>query len=113
MKDADGNLVTVTADGSDEITFETIEGQTYTIAFEPEGVGFANVSWHVDRAESIGEITGATAAQVRQHVAEAEHLAESPAADRAVVAQLDNAARKAEASAELVDAIGALADTFR
>jgi hypothetical protein len=113
VKDADGNLVAVTADGSDEISFETAVGQTYTITFEPEGPGFDNVSWHVDRAESLGDLTSPTAAQVREHVAKAKQLAESPASDRSVLAQLDNAARKAKPSADLVSAINALADTLR
>ncbi|WP_240662467.1 glycoside hydrolase family 95 protein [Streptomyces sp. WAC 06738] len=113
VKDADGNLVATRANGSDEISFDTAKGQTYTIAFEPEGVGFANVSWHVDRAETTGEIPSSAAEQVREHIARAEHLARSPVSNRAVIAQLDTAARKGKASTKLVEALSALAATFR
>ncbi|UOQ91090.1 glycoside hydrolase N-terminal domain-containing protein [Agromyces endophyticus] len=113
VKDGDGDLVAVSAEGSDEISFETTEGETYTIAFEPTEAGFAQAAWNVDRAESIGEITSATAEQIRGHLARAEHLADSSAADRSVIAQLDSAVRKGGASADLVDALEALADLFR
>ncbi|MFB9571387.1 glycoside hydrolase family 95 protein [Streptomyces yanii] len=113
VKDADGNLVAIKANDADEISFDTTKGQTYTIAFEPVGVGFANVSWHVDRAETVGELASSAAEQVRQHIAQAERLAQSPASNRAVTSQLDNAARKGKASTKLVEALRALAATFR
>jgi len=113
VKDSTGKLVTVTANGSDEISFETTVGETYTIAFEPDGPSFDNAAWHVDRAESIGEISGAEAEQVRKHLAQAEKLADSPASNRAVIAQLDNAAKKGKASTALADAVNALSATFR
>lgn len=78
----------------------------------PSG-GFATVSGHIDRAESTGQLTSATASKVRAQVEQAEHLASSPAARRSVAAHLDNAMRTAESSADLVDALKALADSFR
>ncbi|MFF2389150.1 glycoside hydrolase N-terminal domain-containing protein [Agromyces sp. NPDC058104] len=113
VKDSEGRLVAVAADGSDEISFETTVGETYTIAFEPDGPGFDNAGWHVDRAESLGEITAAAAEQVRGHLAQAQHLESTSASSRAIIAQLENAARKGKASAGLVDALKALADSYR
>jgi hypothetical protein len=74
---------------------------------------FAVVGAHFDQAVRGDVIDDATAAEVGKHVDKAEKLAASPAAGRAVVAQLENAARKAGAADALRDALLDLADTFR
>ncbi|GAA1852343.1 glycoside hydrolase family 95 protein [Asanoa iriomotensis] len=104
MANYDGDL-----DGN-TIRFDGQAGETYRIS---DGPGFSTVFWLVDRAVSVGHLTGQTAEEVRKHIEKAESLADSPASHRAVVAQLDNAARKGRASAELVDALQALEARFR
>lgn len=91
------------------IRFDAEAGETYRIS---DGVGFSTALWLVDRAESIGDLTDEVAEEVREHIEEAEQLADSPASRRAVIAQLDNAARKGQASADLVEALNALRATF-
>ena len=92
------------------IRFDAEAGGTYRIS---DGAGFSTALWLVDRAEDLGDLTADVAEQVREHIIKAERLADSPAASRAVLAQLDNAARKGQANAELVEAIDALAARFR
>lgn len=104
VADYEGDL-----DGN-SIRFEAEAGETYRIS---EGAGFSTVYWLIDRAEQEGVLTGQAAEEVREHIVEAEHLADSPASRKAVTVQFDNAARKGTASADLVDAINALAATFR
>jgi hypothetical protein len=74
---------------------------------------FAVVRAHFDQAVRNDVINAKTADQVAKHVDKAEKLADGPAADRAVVAQLENAARKAGPADALRDALLDLADTFR
>jgi hypothetical protein len=75
---------------------------------------FAVVRSFIDQAERAGALTGKALGEVRKHVDQAEKLAGS-ADGRAVIAQLDNAARKSGAAAEsdLMEALAALAGTFR
>jgi hypothetical protein len=94
----------------DTIRFEAEAGETYRIA---AGAGFSTVHWLIDRAEQEGVLAGDVADDVRERVEKAEDLAGSPASRTAVIAQLDNAARKGAARADLVEAIGALTATFR
>ncbi|MFU8874430.1 glycosyl hydrolase [Micromonospora sp. SL4-19] len=77
------------------------------------GNDFAAVRWHIDQAEQAGELSGTALMQVRNHVDQAQKLADGHAAARAVIAQLDNAARTAAASPALVQALQALEATFR
>jgi len=76
---------------------------------------FAVARSYVDQAERDGSLSGAALAEVRKHVDKAEKLAGGSAADRAVVAQLDNAVRKSGAPADsnLVEGLTALAATFQ
>ena len=69
------------------------------------GRGFSTVLWLIDHAEQRGDLTSDIAHEVREHVEEAERLADSPASRRAVIAQLDNAARKGKANADLTETI--------
>ncbi|HEU0183079.1 MAG TPA: glycoside hydrolase N-terminal domain-containing protein [Agromyces mariniharenae] len=94
----------------DTIRFAAEAGETYRIA---AGAGFSTVFWLVDRAEQQGDLTTDVAEEVREHVVTAEQLADSPASRKAVIVQLENAARKGAASADLVEALEALTDTFR
>jgi hypothetical protein len=73
---------------------------------------FAVVGAHFDQAVRNGAIDDETAAQVAKHVEKAKKLATSPASDGAVVAQLENAARKAGDADALRDALLELAATF-
>jgi hypothetical protein len=75
---------------------------------------FAVVRSFVDQAERNGSLTGGALSEVRKHIDKAETLAAGPANARALVAQLDNAARKSGAAADssLVAAITALAGTL-
>jgi hypothetical protein len=56
---------------------------------------FAVAGSYVDQAERKGSLSATTIKQVRQHLSQAEKLDEGPASKRAVIAQLDNAIRKA------------------
>lgn len=75
---------------------------------------FAVVRSYVDQAERAGTLTGEALAEVREHIDTAEALADGPAATRAIVAQLSNAARKSgfAPGSALVEALAALAGTF-
>ncbi|WP_211160582.1 MULTISPECIES: hypothetical protein [Microbacterium] len=75
---------------------------------------FAVVRSYIDQAERAGTLSAKQLREVRKHVDEAEVLAGDGSADRAVVAQLTNAARKSGAAADsaLVSALNALAATF-
>lgn len=78
--------------------------------FEPS---FAVAGSSVDQAERKGSLSDTAVKQVRQHLATAERLAERPANKRAVIAQLDNAIRKAGSSDPAVtQALQDLRDTF-
>ncbi|MCD2441833.1 hypothetical protein LQ757_06020 [Agromyces sp. SYSU K20354] len=68
----------------------------------------------VDQAERNGTLSGEALIEVREHIDTAESLAAGPAAGRALLAQLDNAARKSGAAADssLVEAITALAGSL-
>ncbi|MFF2275773.1 LVIVD repeat-containing protein [Agromyces sp. NPDC058126] len=81
------------------------------IVHEPS---FAVARSYIDQAERDGSLSGNALAEVRKHVDKAEKLADGPAAGRAVVAQLDNAARKSGAPADsnVVQGLTALAATF-
>ena len=76
---------------------------------------FAVVRSYVDQAERAGTLSGKALTEVRKHVDQAEKLAGGNANGRAVVAQLDNAAKKSGAAADsgLVKALAALAGTHR
>lgn len=76
---------------------------------------FAVARSYVDQAERAGTLSGEALSEVRKHVDKAEKLADSPASGSAVAAQLDNGARKSGAAADsdLVQALNALAATFR
>ena len=127
LKGTDLARMKVTDSNGDEVRFEAVadyEGDLdgHTIRFDVEGgetyrisdgAGFSTVHWLIDRAEQVGDLTDDVSDDVRKRVEQAEDLADSPASRRAVIAQLDNAARKGAASVELVDAIGALTATFR
>lgn len=75
---------------------------------------FSVVRSYIDQAERAGSLSGKALTEVRKHVDKADTLADGPAAGRAVVAQLDNAARKSGAAADsaLVESLQALAGTF-
>lgn len=65
---------------------------------------------YIDQAERSGALSGNALSQVRSHVDQAELLIETSAASRSIVAQLDNAVRKAGAGApDVVAALQALA----
>lgn len=79
-----------------------------------DSVSFDAARSLVDQAEAASELSRSTAAQVRRHVDLAERLADGQGADRAVLAQLEDASRKAgSASGELAEALEALADLYR
>lgn len=99
----------ITAAG--EIRLEQFNAQLQTkLVHAPS---FAVVRSYVDQAERAGTLTGAALSEVRKHVDQAEKLANGSANGRAIVAQLDNAARKSGFAPEsdLVQALGALAAT--
>ncbi|WP_214467920.1 LVIVD repeat-containing protein [Microbacterium flavescens] len=74
---------------------------------------FAVARSYVDQAERDGSLSGKALTEVRKHVDQAEKLAAGPANDRAVKAQLDNAARKSGLpGSEVQTALAALAGTF-
>jgi len=98
--DLDGNAIRFAAEA----------GETYRVV---EGASFSTAFWLVDHAEDLGDIPADVAEEIREHLTTAEELGSSPASRKAVLAQLDNAARKGRANTELVDAIKALAATFR
>ncbi|MFE5407667.1 LVIVD repeat-containing protein [Microbacterium sp. NPDC056569] len=88
-------------------TLTNVQGQTkFTHA-----PSFAVVRSYVDQAERAGTLSAKAIGEVRKHVDQAETLAAGNAAGRAIVAQLDNAARKSGAATDsaLVTAINALA----
>jgi len=64
-----------------------------------------------DQADRAGDLTGKALDEVDKHIAQAEKLAAGNAADRAVKAQLDNAAKKSglPSDSNLVSALTALA----
>ena len=77
-------------------------------------VSFDAVRSLVDEAEAASDLSGHAVTQVRRHIDQAERLSEGPAADRGVLAHLENALRKAgSANAELAEALEALADMYR
>ncbi|WP_344737611.1 glycosyl hydrolase family 95 catalytic domain-containing protein [Microbacterium awajiense] len=104
VADYDGDL-----DGH-TIQFDAQAGETYRIA---AGVGFSTALWLVDVAEQAGDLGANAAKQVRKHITQAQHLSGGSASNNAIIAQLDNAIRKADASAGLVEALEALVDRFR
>jgi hypothetical protein len=63
---------------------------------------------YIDQAERSGELSGNALSQVRKHVDQAEKLMDTSAATRSIVAQLDNAARKAAGAPDVVEALQAL-----
>ena len=71
---------------------------------------FAVVGAYVDQAERAGSLTPKAIEQVRKHLAEAEVLSGDGSANRAVAAQLDNAARKSGAApgSDVAESIAAL-----
>lgn len=74
---------------------------------------FAVAGSRVDQAERAGTLDGRPLIQVRQHLAQAERLAGSPANARAVIAQLDNAIRKAgDADPAVTEALQELRDSY-
>ncbi|HLS45213.1 MAG TPA: hypothetical protein VK045_07240 [Ornithinicoccus sp.] len=74
---------------------------------------FAVAGARVDQAERAGDLTGEALAEVREHLAKAEKLADGNANNRAVVAQLDNAIRKAgDADPDVTQALQDLRATF-
>lgn len=77
-----------------------------------QGPSFEVVRRHIDQAERDGSLTGSALSEVLTHIDKAEKLAGSSAASRAVIAQLDNAARKSglPTDSNVAQAIEALAD---
>lgn len=67
---------------------------------------------YVDQAERAGTLSGNDLKQVRKSLDQAEHLMSTSASDRAIVAQLTNAARKGAADAAVVQAVNDLAATL-
>jgi hypothetical protein len=63
---------------------------------------------YIDQAERSGALSGNALSQVRKHVDQAELLMDTSAATRSIVAQLDNAARKAAGAPDVVEALEAL-----
>lgn len=96
-----------------EVRFDEFNAQLQTGAVHAPS--FAVAGAYVDQAERDGSLSGEALAEVREHLAEAEQLADGSAADRAVVAQLVNAARKSglAADSDVVQALTALTATFR
>ena len=95
-----------------EIQLDQFNAQLQTkLVHDPS---FAVVRSYIDQAERAGTLSAKQLREVRKHVDEAEVLAGDGSADRAVVAQLSNAARKSGAAADsaLVAALNALAATF-
>jgi hypothetical protein len=74
---------------------------------------FAVTRAYIDQAERDGSLSGQALSEVRKHVDQAEQLAATSANPRSIVAQFDNAARKAGApDSAVVQALYALAATF-
>lgn len=74
---------------------------------------FAVAGARVDQAERAGDLTGNSLSQVRKHLEQAEKLAGGNASNRAVIAQLNNAIRKAgNADPAVTQALEELRDTF-
>ncbi|WP_084512702.1 LVIVD repeat-containing protein [Agromyces subbeticus] len=75
---------------------------------------FAVARSYIDQAERSGSLSGKALSEVRKHVDKAESLAGGSANGNAVVAQLDNAAKKSGAAPDsaMVQALNALAATF-
>ena len=74
---------------------------------------FAVIRAYIDQAERDGSLSGKALNEVRKHVDQAERLAGTAANNRALVAQLDNAARKSGSpDSAVVQALNALAATF-
>ncbi len=70
---------------------------------------FAVTRAYIDQAERDGSLSGKALTEVRKHVDQAEKLAGTSANSRALVAQLDNAARKSGApDSAVVQALNAL-----
>lgn len=111
------------ATGVHDVFFVFAGPDPQTVLFEADHWEFApadgNVSFDtvrslVDQAEAASDLSSHTATQVRRHLDQAERLSEGSAADRGVLAQLENASRKAgSANAELAEALEALADMYR
>ncbi len=76
---------------------------------------FAVVRSYVDQAERDGSLSGSSLRVVRSYIDRAEKFAAGPGDTRAVVAQLGEAAiaSGAPADSDLVQALNALAETFR
>jgi hypothetical protein len=74
---------------------------------------FAVTRAYIDQAERAGTLSGKALTEVRKHVDQAEQLAGTGADDRALVAQLDSAARKSGSpDSAVVQALNELAATF-
>ncbi len=74
---------------------------------------FAVTRAYIDQAERAGTLGGKALTEVRKHVDQAEQLAGTGADNRALVAQLDSAARKSGSpDSAVVQALNALAATF-
>ena len=74
---------------------------------------FAVTRAYIDQAERDGSLSGKALTEVRKHVDQAEQLAGTSANPRSIVAQFDNAARKAGApDSAVVQALNAFAATF-
>ncbi|GAA4044113.1 LVIVD repeat-containing protein [Agromyces indicus] len=69
---------------------------------------------YVDQAERAGTLTGKALAEVRKHLAEAGVLVADGSSKRAIIAQLDNAIRKAgpDADASVIQALTELKASF-
>ncbi len=96
-----------------EIQLDEFNAQLQTMLVHAPS--FAVARSYVDQAERAGALSDKVLGEVRKHIDKAEKLADGPAAGSSVAAQLDNAARKsgAEADSGLVQALNALAATFR
>ncbi|MHC3000187.1 hypothetical protein OB08_13940 [Microbacterium sp. HJ5] len=95
-----------------EIQLDEFNAQLQTMLVHDPS--FAVVRSYIDQAERAGDLSGKALKEVRKHVDQAEALADTGAAGRAVVAQLDNAARKSGAASDsaLAAALVALGGTF-
>ena len=96
-----------------EIQLDEFNAQLQTMLVHAPS--FAVARSYVDQAERAGTLTGQALAEVRKYIDQAEKLTAGPMNARAVVAQLAEAASKsgAPADSDLVQALNALADTFR